>query len=89
MADQSDVRRIALALAQTSEAQDHFGFSVGSLEELQGIADRAKAFGTSDERLSLIDLQADDQKVLTIHSLYLRYVLPMMCEFQYWEFPAQ
>jgi hypothetical protein len=68
---------------------DHFGFSVGSLEELHGIADRAKAFRTSDERLSLIDLQADDQKVLTIHSLYLRYVLPMMCEFQYWEFPAQ
>ena len=31
---------------------DHFGFSVGSLEELQGIVDRAKAFGTSDERLT-------------------------------------
>jgi hypothetical protein len=30
MADQSDVRRIALALAQTSEAQDHFGFSVAN-----------------------------------------------------------
>jgi hypothetical protein len=67
---------------------DHFGFSVGSLEELHGIADRAKAFRTSDERLSLIDLHADDQKVVTIHSLYLRYVIPMMCEFQYWEFPT-
>jgi hypothetical protein len=67
---------------------DHFGFSVGSLEELHGIADRAKAFGASDERLDLIDLQADDQKVVTIHSLYLRYILPMMCEFQYWEFPS-
>jgi hypothetical protein len=67
---------------------DHFGFSVGSLEELHGIADRAKDFRSSDERLSLIDLDADDQKVVTIHSLYLRYVIPMMCEFQYWEFPA-
>jgi hypothetical protein len=28
MADQNDVRRIALALPETSEAQDHFGFSV-------------------------------------------------------------
>jgi hypothetical protein len=28
MADQSDVRRIALALPQTSEAEDHFGFYV-------------------------------------------------------------
>ena len=66
---------------------DHFGFSVGSLEELHAIAARAKAFRATDERLTLIDLEADDQKVVTIHSLYLRYVLPMMCEFQYWEFP--
>ena len=28
MADQEDVRRIALALPHTSEAEDHFGFSV-------------------------------------------------------------
>ena len=68
---------------------DHFGFSVGSLEELRGIEERAKAFRTSDARLGLIDLHADDQKVVTIHSLYLRYILPMMCEFQYWEFPTQ
>ena len=88
MADQDDVRRIALALPDTSEGADHFGFSVGSLEELHGIADRAKAFGASDDRLDLIDLQADDQKVVTIHSLYLQYILPMMCEFQYWEFPS-
>jgi hypothetical protein len=30
MADQSDVRRIALALPNTSEAQGHFGFSVAN-----------------------------------------------------------
>jgi hypothetical protein len=68
---------------------DHFGFSVGSLEELHGIADRAKRFRTADERLDLIDIQADDQKVVTIHSLYLHYILPMMCEFPYWEFPTK
>jgi hypothetical protein len=28
MADQSDVRRIVLSLPETSEAEDHFGFSV-------------------------------------------------------------
>ena len=31
----------------------------------------------------------DDQKMVKIHSLYVRYILPMMCEFQYWEFPAK
>ena|ERR1700733_2235479 len=30
MADQSDVRRIALALPNTNEAQGHFGFSVAN-----------------------------------------------------------
>ena len=29
----------------------------------------------------------DDQQVVKIHSLYVRYLLPMTIEFQYWEFP--
>jgi hypothetical protein len=58
---------------------DHFGLAVGSLEE---------AFRKTDDRLDLIDLHMDDQKVVKIHSLYVKYILPLMCEFQYWEFPA-
>ena len=26
--------------------------------------------------------------MVKIHSLYVKYILPMMCEFQYWEFTA-
>jgi hypothetical protein len=65
---------------------DHFGFSVGSMEELQGIQDRATAFRQHDDRVDLIDLHMDDQDVVKIHSVYVRYVLPMMCEVQWWEF---
>ena len=65
---------------------DHYGFSVGSLEELQGIQARAEEFRTQDDRLELIDLHMDDQGMVKIHSLYVRYILPMTCEFQYWEF---
>ncbi len=65
---------------------DHFGFSVGSMEELVGVRDRAVAFRDRDDRVDLIDLHADDQKVVTIHSLYVGYLLPMMCEVQWWEF---
>jgi len=61
---------------------------VGSLEELQGIQERAEAFRRTDARLDLIDLHMDDQQVVKIHSLYLQYILPLMCEFQYWEFAA-
>jgi hypothetical protein len=66
---------------------DHFGFAVGSMEELQGVRDRAAAFRAHDDRVDLIDLATDDQKVVTIHSMYVRYLLPMMCEVQWWEFP--
>ena len=67
---------------------DHFGFSVGSLEELQGVQERAAAFRQHDDRVDLIDLHVDDQKVVKIHSLYVQYLLPMMCEVQWWEFAA-
>lgn len=67
---------------------DHFGFAAGSLEELQGVRDRAAAFREHDDRVDLIDLNVDDQKVVKIHSVYVRYLLPMMCEVQWWEFPS-
>jgi hypothetical protein len=67
---------------------DHFGFAVGSLEELQGVQDRAGRFRTGDDRVDLIDLAVDDQEVVKIHSVYVRYLLPMMCEVQWWEFAA-
>ncbi|HEX3564440.1 MAG TPA: hypothetical protein VHU17_03640 [Acidimicrobiales bacterium] len=65
---------------------DHFGFSVGSREELQGVQDRAEAFRSNDDRVDLIDLHVDDQDVVKIHSVYVQYILPMMCEVQWWEF---
>ncbi len=65
---------------------DHFGFAVGSLEELRGVRDRAAAFRDHDERVDLVDLQVDDQKMVKIHSVYVGYLLPMLCEVQWWEF---
>ncbi len=38
MADQDDVRRIALALPETSEGADHFGFSVRNKGKDRGFA---------------------------------------------------
>ena len=72
----------------TCPRMDHFGFSVGSLEELQGLQNRAAAFAKGDDRVDLIDLHVDDQGVVKIHSLYVQYLLPMMCEVQWWEFAS-
>ena len=38
MADQDDVRRIALALPETREAEDHFSFSVANRGKQKGFA---------------------------------------------------
>jgi hypothetical protein len=65
---------------------DHYGFAVGSLGDLEGIQERASAFKERDARLDLIDLHVDDQGPVKIHSLYVKYLLPMMCEIQWWEF---
>ncbi|MGH9096482.1 MAG: hypothetical protein ACRDWB_03590 [Acidimicrobiales bacterium] len=70
-----------------SPRMDHFGFSVGTLDELINIEKRAEAFRAEDDRVDLINLHVDDQEVVKIHSIYVKYLLPMMCEFQYWEFP--
>ena len=68
---------------------DHYGFAVNSLADLEGIQERASEFKKRDERLDLIDLHVDDQGPVKIHSLYVKYLLPMMCEVQWWEFTGQ
>jgi len=67
---------------------DHFGFSVSTRAELDAVWDRAVAFRDQDPRLDIIDPSIDDQGVVKIHSIYLGYLLPMMCELQYWEFAS-
>ncbi|MCU1453236.1 MAG: hypothetical protein JWN46_1382 [Acidimicrobiales bacterium] len=67
---------------------DHYGFAVGTLDELEAARDRAAAFRDSDPRVDLIDITVDDQDVVKIHSMYVGYRLPMMCELQWWEFPS-
>jgi hypothetical protein len=53
-----------------------------------GARDRAVAFREEDSRVDLVDLNVDDQDVVKIHSIYVRYLLPMTCELQYWEFTS-
>ena len=65
---------------------DHFGFAVGTRDELVAARDRAVAFKEHDVRVDLIDLSVDDQGPVKIHSIYVGYILPMLCELQYWEF---
>jgi hypothetical protein len=64
---------------------DHFGLSVGAEEELDDILARAKAYKARDDRVDIIDKKVDDHGMLAITSIYVRYLLPMMVEVQWWD----
>src|SRR5262249_31704877 len=64
---------------------DHYGFAVGTLDELVAARDRAVEFREKDPRVDLIDLNVDDQEVVEIHSIYVRYLLRMMCAARCWD----
>lgn len=67
---------------------DHYGFAVGSRDELVAARDRAAAFAAEDRRCHLDDLHVDDQGPVKIHSIYVGFLLPLRCELQWWEFAA-
>jgi len=64
---------------------DHWGISVGEESELDEILRRAKAYRERDDRVEIIDRKVDDHGMLAITSIYVRYLLPMMVEVQWWD----
>ncbi len=64
---------------------DHFGLSVGAESELDDILARAKQWQGRDDRVEIIDKKTDDHTMLAITSIYVRYLLPMMVEIQWWD----
>jgi hypothetical protein len=65
---------------------DHYGFSVGTEAELDEILARARARQAGDDRVDIVDRQVDDHGMLAITSIYVRFLLPMMVEIQWWDF---
>jgi hypothetical protein len=61
---------------------DHFGMSVASEAELDGMLERARKLQEIDSGVEIIEKQSDDFKVLKLHSFYVRYRLPLMIEVQ-------
>jgi len=66
-------------------AMDHFGLSVETPEELDGILARAQAYQERDDRVKIVDRKTDDFNVLKLHSFYVGYLLPLLIEVQCYE----
>lgn len=64
---------------------DHFGMSVGTLEELEAFHAKAKAYAEKDDRVDLIAQDVEDHGVVKIHNFYVRFLLPMMIEVQHFD----
>jgi hypothetical protein len=66
---------------------DHFGLQVSSVEEIESIVAKAKAWQAKDDRVKIIDVKGREtggpqgQYVLT--SAYIGFLLPMMVELQH------
>lgn len=65
---------------------DHYGIAVYDEADFDGILERAKAYQDKDDRVDIIDKHVDDHGMLSITSCYIRYLLPMMVEVQWWQF---
>ena len=61
---------------------DHFGIQVESSEALDAILERARKFGETDARVEISERMEQDFKAVVLHSVYIRYLLPMQVEIQ-------
>jgi hypothetical protein len=69
----------------TGPGLDHFGMRVDTLQELDGMLERAKAYAGRDPRVNIIDRKVEDYGPIKITSFYAGYLLPMMVEVQHYE----
>ena len=67
---------------------DHFGLSVGTMDELDETYARALAYKEKDDRVVIVDKKADVFTGLTLTAFYAGFLLPMMVEIQHYEYGA-
>lgn len=65
---------------------DHFGMAVHSMEQLDELLEKCKRWRDEhDDTVDIIDKQMEDHGPLKLHSFYVKHLLPMMIEVQYYE----
>ena len=67
---------------------DHFGMQVATMDELDDMLAKARAYKDKDERVDIVDKSAEDFGPLVLTSFYVRHLLPLMVEVQHYELKA-
>ena len=70
----------------TCLAGDHFGIEVYERETLEAMVRRAQAFKAErDPAVDITDIACEEYGTIRIHNVYIRYLLPLMVEVQFYE----
>ena len=67
---------------------DHFGMQVATMDELDDMLAKARAYKDKDGRVDIVDKSAEDFGPLVLTSFYVRHLLPLMVEVQHYELKA-
>jgi hypothetical protein len=70
----------------TCPRMDHWGMSVQSEEQLDDYLERARKFQAEDDRVEIVDKHTDDYSFMSLTAFYVRYLLPMMVEVQFYDY---
>ena len=66
---------------------DHFGMSVGTIDEFEALYDKVQLKAASDPEVDVVERGLDEYEgYLKLHNFYVRYRLPMMVEVQHFEY---
>jgi hypothetical protein len=66
---------------------DHFGLSVGTLDEFEDLYAKVQTKAASNPDVDVVDRDLDEYEgYLKLHNFYVRYKLPMMVEIQHFEY---
>ena len=66
---------------------DHFGLSVGTIDEFEDLYAKVQKKAASDSDVDVVDRDLDEYEgYLKLHNFYVRYKLPMMVEIQHYEY---
>ena len=66
---------------------DHFGMSVGTLDEFTELYERCQAKAAGDPDVDLVPREVENHyDVLKLHNFYVGYKLPLMVEVQHFEY---
>ena len=87
--DEQFVFLIADDSPMSAPRMDHFGMSVGTLDEFESLYELVKGKAADDPEVDVVPRDVDKYEgYLNLHNFYVRYKLPLTVEVQHFEYTS-